>query len=114
VRAYDGTANGDYSNAATVTTLPPPAAPSNLAAVALTTTSVKLTWTDNSATESYFKVERSTDGVNWTQAATLLANTTSWTNYSLISGATYYFRVRAQEGTSVYSAYSNVATITMP
>ncbi len=114
VRAYDGTANGDYSNVATATTADPPAAPSNLVVIALTTTSAKLTWTDNSTNETYFRVERSTDGVTWTQAATLVANTTTWTNYSLISGTTYYFRVRALAGTSVYSDYSNVATVTMP
>src|SRR5439155_17878484 len=44
------------------TPAPPPAAPTNLAAAALSATSVKLTWTDNSTTETGFKILRSTNG----------------------------------------------------
>ena len=41
------------------------------------------------------------------------ANATTWTNYGLTAGTTYYYRVRCQTG-SVYSAYSEVALAATP
>jgi subtilisin family serine protease len=114
VRAYDGSVYSAYSATATATTLPPPAAPSNLAAQALSSTSVKLTWTDNSTNEQSFRIERSTDGgVTWTQIVQMPANYTTWTQTGLTSGKTYLYRVRAYDG-SVNGSYSNVATVTTP
>ncbi len=109
VRAYEGSTNSAYSNTASVATLPPPAAPTNLVATALSSSSIALSWTDNATTEAGYRVERSTDGLTFTQVATLPANATSYTNSFLASGTTYYFRVRAYEG-SVNSAYSNTAS----
>jgi len=113
LRAAEGTTNGPYSDPVAVSTLAPPAAPGAVAAVVLTATSVRVSWTDLCAYETGYRVERSLDGVTWTQVALLAANTTSWTNYSLAAGTTYYFRVRAVEG-STFGAYSEVATVTMP
>src|SRR5262249_48895349 len=71
-----------------------PAAPSNLTATA-GKKAVTVNWTDNSNNESGFKVERSTDGVNFNQITTTGANVTSYKNVGLTSGTTYYYRVRA-------------------
>ena len=114
VRAYDGSVYSAYSNTATATTLPPPAAPSNLVVQMLSSTSVKLTWTDNSANEQSFRIERSTDGgVTWTQAALMPANYSTWTQWALTPGTTYQYRVRAYDG-FVNGSPSNVATVTTP
>jgi titin len=111
VRASAGSVYSGYSNAAFATTAPPPAAPSNLAANILSTTSVKLTWSDNATSEQYYRIERSTDGSTFSQVAIVLANSTSWTNYSLTAGTTYWYRVRASVG-SIYSDYSEIAQAT--
>jgi phosphodiesterase/alkaline phosphatase D-like protein len=111
VRASAGTVYSGYSNVAFATTAPPPAPPSNLALSLVSASSVKLTWEDNATGEQYYRVERSTDGVTFLQVAILGANSTSWTNSSLSNNTTYWYRVRASQG-SVYSDYSNIAQIT--
>jgi hypothetical protein len=85
-----------------------PAAPSNLTATP-GKKSVTLNWTDNSSNETGFKIERSTDGVNFSQITTTGANVTSYKNVSLTSGTTYYYRVRATNAAGD-SAYSNTAS----
>jgi hypothetical protein len=111
VRAYEGSNNSGYSNNATATTLPPPNAPSNLSATATSKGRISVTWTDNATNEGGFKLERSTDGVNFTQVAQLPANTASYSNGGLSKGVTYYYRVRAYEGPN-HSGYSNVGSAT--
>ena len=111
VRASTGAVYSDYSNVATATTDSPPAAPSDLVAETASPSSIDLTWTDNSDDEQYFRIERSTDGVSFTQVAVVLANRTSYTNSNLASDTTYHYRVRVSAG-AVYSDYSNVAEAT--
>jgi subtilisin family serine protease len=109
VRAYEGSINTGYSNNASATTLPPPNAPSDLIATPTSKGRITASWTDNATNEGGFKLERSTDGVNFTQVAQLPANTRSFSNGGLTAGVTYYFRVRAYEGPN-HSAYSNVGS----
>jgi titin len=112
VRAYEGTANySDYSNAASATTLPPPAPPSNLVATAVSPSRIELAWTDASTYEQGFRLERSTDGVNFTLLVSPAANATTYPNTSLIAGQTYTYRIRAYDGAN-NSGYSNVAAAT--
>jgi fibronectin type 3 domain-containing protein len=87
-----------------------PAAPSNLAASAVSTSQINLTWTNNATNQTGFKIDRSTDGVNFTTLATVTA--TSYSDASgLSAGTTYYYRVRATNA-SGDSANSNVASAT--
>jgi subtilisin family serine protease len=87
-----------------------PAAPTSLAASALSGTQIRLTWTDKASNETGYKIERSTNGSSgWTQIATVGANVTSYTAAGLKKRTAYYFRVRAYN-TSGNSAYSNVAS----
>jgi pectate lyase len=88
----------------------PPAAPTALSAVA-GKRKITLSWSDNSSNESGFKIERSTDGIVFTQIATTGANTATYTNGSLTTGTTYHYRVRAYNSAGD-SAYSNVASAT--
>ncbi len=95
---------------ATTQSATPPVAPSNLRATG-SKRKVTISWTDNSSTEDGFKIERSTDNVNFSQIITVAANTTSYANTGLISGTTYYYRVRAYNAGG-NSAYSNTASAT--
>jgi hypothetical protein len=114
VRAYDGPNHSPYSNVASATTQAAAAAPTNLSAVAASSSRIVLTWTDNAANEAGFKVERGTDGVVFSQIAQLGANVTTYSNTGLIADTTYHYRVRAYDGTN-HSAYSNVASaLTLP
>ncbi|CAG0942222.1 endoglucanase [Candidatus Brocadiaceae bacterium] len=92
-------------------TNPGPAAPGNLSATVISSTSVELSWTDNADNEDGFKIERSTNGVNFSQIATTNANTPSYTDSDCAAGTTYYYRVRAYN-TAGNSNYSNIASAT--
>lgn len=73
-----------------------PAQPTNVASSAPSFTVAVLTWTDASATESGFTIERKT-GLNgtWQQIADLPAGATTYTDTGLIPNTTYYYRVKA-------------------
>jgi len=110
IRAYHAYANSAYSNQAFTTT--PPAAPSALSTTAVSARQIKLSWTDNSAVETGFKIERSKDAINYTQVARTAANITSYTNNGLNASTVYYYRVRAfsASGNSPYSTVSSTTT----
>ena len=113
VAAFNGTGASGYSNTASATTTAAaatvPAAPGSLAAQAVSTSQINLTWTDNAGNESGFRIERSTDGKRWSQIATVGANVTGFSNTGLKKNATYYYRVRAYNSIG-NSAYSNTAS----
>ncbi len=88
-------------------------APSGLTATPTSATQINLTWTDNSSNETGFKVERSTDGTNYTVAAMVTANTTVYLDNGLTAGVNYYYRILASNNTGD-SASSNVVNVTTP
>lgn len=88
-----------------------PAAPTMLTATPLDTTEAWLMWTDKANNELQFKIERSTDGVHFTEIGTVGANVTGYRRPGLLPGTTYAWRVRAY-GAGGYSDYSNVAWVT--
>ena len=110
VVAFAGTAASHYSNVASARVLP--AAPTNLAAAASTSTaSVSLSWTDNATNATCYMVVRSigTTGV-WTLIATNLpGRATSYVN-NVTAGTTYSYQVVAFAG-EVASPFSNVASV---
>ena len=105
---------GESADSAQVSATPSaptvPVAPSNLTLSSTTKKKIRLNWTDNSNNETGFKIERSTDGVNFTQIVTVAANTITYQNTGLTSGVRYYYRLRATNGAGD-SAYSNTANI---
>ncbi len=115
VRAFLGD-DGIYSPyspvASVVSSIPAP--PDNLTYVALTSTSVKLTWKDNSNNESGFKVERmdNTSG-KWTEIASLSQNVTSYTIGNLSISTSYTYRIKAFNSTNNSYSYSTVITVSL-
>ena len=55
-------------------------------------TSITIAW-DDLGVEDGYRVERSTDGVNWTFLGDAARNVTTWTESNLTPGAEYYYRV---------------------
>jgi hypothetical protein len=90
-----------------------PAAPTAMAVRSNAYNSVTVGWADNSGNETGFKLERSTDGVNFNEIATLGADTASYGDGSVAARTTYYFRVRAYNSVGT-SAYSNSVSVTTP
>jgi subtilisin family serine protease len=88
-----------------------PNPPSSLSAIAISNIQINLQWVQNSDDEDGFKIERSDDGVDFTEIATVGANVTTYNNTGLQPNTTYWYRVRAYN-TNGNSAYSNVASAT--
>ncbi|MDP2923729.1 MAG: fibronectin type III domain-containing protein, partial [Candidatus Omnitrophota bacterium] len=115
VRAYNTSGNSGYSNKVSATTLSNiPVAPSSLAATAISSSQINLSWKDNSSNETGFKIERSVSSTSgFKQIATVATNVTTYSNTGRSAGKTYYYRVRAYN-TNGNSAYSNKASAKTP
>ena len=82
--------------------------PANLVATALSRSQIGLSWADNATNETGFRIERSSDGsTGWRQIGTVAANVTTYVHSRQPAFTTFFYRVRATNGTS-NSAYSNV------
>jgi subtilisin family serine protease len=102
--------------------------PSGLTAAADSMSQISLAWSDNATGEDGYKVERKTSGGTYAQITTLVADSKSYTNDSLIDGTLYIYRIRAYNvlpnpGTgstsdigadSAYSDEASVATLLSP
>jgi hypothetical protein len=85
-----------------------------LALTALSTTQVRLTWTEYANNEAGFKIERKLgSGGTYSQLGTVSADVTNYSDGGLQPGNNYYYRVRAYN-VSGNSAYSAEASVTMP
>jgi alpha-mannosidase len=88
-----------------------PASPSTLTAEAVSISQINLSWTDNSNNEYGFKIESSSDGVNFTQITSVGPNIKTYSNTGLANAKTYYYRVRSYNDAG-NSSYSNIANAT--
>lgn len=80
---------------------------------AATAAQLVVTWEDGTDEEDGYRVERSVEGVNFATVATLPANSTSYTDTSVLGGTTYWYRVIAFNAFTT-SSYSNVAYAATP
>jgi fibronectin type 3 domain-containing protein len=117
VRAVDAANNiGNYSNiaSASVADSTPPSAPANLVATA-TGSQVALSWaasTDNVGVTGY-EVERCSGAACTTFANITTTSATTYSDTSLAVGS-YSYRVRADDAAGNTSAYSNIASASIP
>ena len=94
--------------------LPPapgtPTAPSGLTPLDQT---IALSWVDNSTSETAFDIERCQEATcsNFAKIGSVDPNVTRYSDATVTAGATYRYRVRAENGAG-FSAYSNMATAT--
>ena len=111
VRANNASGDSGYTNEANATTTPN--APTGLSATAAAGPQANLSWTDASASETGYKIEKKVGaGGTWSQIATVGASVTSYSDTDVTGGGggnTYYYRVRAYNATN--SGYSNEATV---
>lgn len=119
IYAYNSGGSSSYSNTVSATTqvpTPVPAAPSTLALTVKSASSIALTWKDNSTTESGFKIERSTDGVTFTQVTSVAVGIVAYTDSSLSPSKKYWYRVCAYNagGNSTYTAAASATTQALP
>ncbi|MFH1226387.1 MAG: kelch repeat-containing protein [Planctomycetota bacterium] len=112
VTGYGGLCDKDEATIAGSST-PLPSAVSALIATVISPTQVGLTWQDNSNNEDGFKIERSLDGITYTQIATALVNSTFYSDNNVVDGTICYYRVRAYNANGD-SMYSNEAPVTIP
>ncbi len=84
-----------------------PAEPTDLTAVAASTSAITVNWADNAANEDKYELYRSSNNNgNYVLRATLDANTTSYQDTGLFANATYYYKVRALNAGG-FSNYTN-------
>ncbi len=95
-----------------------PAAPSSLIATTAPSPNnyrqINLSWTDNASNETGFRIERKKGaGGTYAEIATTGANVVTYSDSTCGSGTTYYYRVRAYNGSgnSGYSAEANATTV---
>lgn len=117
VKARNSFGDSDYSNEISLTTPPcgtVPNAPSNLTLTPLSSSEIRLNWSDNSNNELGFKIERKVEGGTYSEITILTANSTTFTDSGLMPDTKYYYRVRAYNSFG-HSPYSNeTSTNTLP
>ena len=118
VFAFNATANTAYSNVASASTwaaaTEKPLAPTNLAATAVSSSQVQLTWTDTANNEVGFRIYRSLDGKTFTEIAKLnMVNVTGYSDSGLSSNATYYYRLRTYNAAG-NSSYTSIVSSRTP
>ncbi len=89
----------------------PPAAPTDLSASSLSSSTIDLSWTDNAVDKDGFTIQRSNDGTNFSDINDVAADSSSYTDFDLSANTPYWYRVFAYNAAGP-SDYSNVASAT--
>ena len=110
--------NGAYTGAytASISVTRGLSQPSSLAVGEVTTSSITLSWVDESNNESGYQVNRSSNGGDespiYKRLAVLSAGTTSYTDSNVVDGQEYYYKVLALGGTANSEATEGVSART--
>ena len=94
----------------------PPAAPTDLSAMALSSTEIRLGWIDASDDEDDFEVQARRGEARFQTIQIALADSTGATVSDLATETTYRFRIRARSsaGNSAWSNRATATTLTIP
>ena len=112
VCAVKGAAASAWDGPASVVIPAIPVAPAGLTATLQAGPQALLQWTDRSAGEDYFVLERALHGSPvFTAIAQPAPNATSYIDAALVAGTAYDYRVAAVSSISGASAYSPIATL---
>ncbi len=96
VMAYnDYDASSASNTVGPITTASYPAAPSDLAAIAVADDEIDLTWTNNATNATGLYLQSSTDGSTWGSAVSLSTSATTYDDGSLTPDTVYYYRLYA-------------------
>jgi hypothetical protein len=90
-----------------------PDTPTDLQATAMSSSQIKLDWTDNSDNETEFQIQRATSGGSgWQTIDSIGADSTAYTDNGLEAETEYVYRVRAvnDAGESEWSAEASATT----
>jgi hypothetical protein len=106
LQAFNTGGSSTYSNEVNGRT--PLARPTSATATAVSSSQINLTWIDNSASETGYKIERKrTAAGTYSQIAQVGANVQNYSDTTGLDPSTrYYYRIRATKGT-LNSDYSN-------
>jgi len=117
IKSFNNGGSSEYSNEVRSKTLkPPPSAPTNLVADAVSTRQINLTWTDNAQSEDGFILERKQSGEDFQRIATLPSDKESYQDTDVQPERTYIYRIKAynSSGNSPYSNEVQVTTSVLP
>jgi hypothetical protein len=119
VRAFNVEGPSAYTPPILATTLPlPPAAPSNLEIIGVTSTHVTLAWDDNSENAEGFHLERQNRATGEVELIDVPSSpgtgAVEFTDLGLQAGTRYSYRVRAFNAGGVSAFTARVFTITLP
>lgn len=87
----------------------PDGSPSALTLTVDSDTAITLNWTIGSTNHDGHSIERSTDGVTYTEIGTVTGSTATLTDTGLTEFTTYYYKTRAYKG-SLYSDYCDAVS----
>ena len=93
-------------------TPPVPAAPTFLTFTPVTATTIQMNWTDNATNELGYFVNRSVDGITYSQIGQVAANVTTFTDSGLAPSTVYFYQVNAFSEGAVSTALSGSQSTT--
>lgn len=89
-----------------------PGTPTGLTAAAVSSSQISLTWNDQSANETGYRIERKTGAADFVQVSIIAPDSKAFTDSGLMPATTYTYRVQAvgNQGDVRDSGYSNQAS----
>jgi fibronectin type 3 domain-containing protein len=114
VLPYNDSGTSDESGAPTASATTQLIAPTNVNAVALSSTGVEIVWDNQSSSETGFEVQRSTDGSNFTDLGSTAAGVTNYVDSTASPNTAYWYRVKSTNSAAGSSAPSGSAPATTP
>ncbi len=93
-----------------------PAAPTGFTTQSVSSNQIILDWADAASTETNYRLERTTDTLNWSTAFVLPVNTTHFYSLDLSPLTKYYYRLRAENanGASAWVTGNNTTLTATP